>query len=148
MQRNNQWIIVITLIMATFVLAACGQASPDTSELPAPAVLEEIDGSDLHRITLTERAAERLGIETMALEEQAIDGSQRLVVPYSAILYDIDGATWVYTSPEPLTFVREAVTIDYVEDDQAVLTDGPEAGTEIVTTGVAELYGADIGVGK
>jgi len=29
-----------------------------------------------------------------------------------------------------------------------VLTDGPAAGTEVVTVGVPELYGADTGIGK
>jgi hypothetical protein len=29
-----------------------------------------------------------------------------------------------------------------------VLVDGPAAGTKVVTVGVAELYGADTGIGK
>ena len=75
-------------------------------------------------------------------------GALRKVIPYSAVIYDLTGDTWVYTSPEPLTFVRQPVTVDYIEGDTAVLVDGPDAGTLVATVGVAELYGADTGVGK
>jgi hypothetical protein len=70
------------------------------------------------------------------------------IIPYSAIIYDLEGNTWVYTSPEPLVFVRHPVTVDYIEGDRAILSDGPPAGTEVAIVGVAELYGADTGVGK
>jgi hypothetical protein len=71
-----------------------------------------------------------------------------MVIPYAAVIYDLHGETWTYTSPEPLTFVRQAITVDYIEGDMAVLSDGPAAGTQVATVGVAELYGADTGVGK
>jgi hypothetical protein len=64
------------------------------------------------------------------------------------VIYDLKGGTWVYTSPEPLTFVRQPITVDYIEGDTVVLLDGPPTGTELATVGVAELYGADTGVGK
>jgi hypothetical protein len=54
----------------------------------------------------------------------------------------------MYISPAPLTYVREPITVDYIEGDMVVLVDGPAAGTEVVTVGVAELYGADTGIGK
>jgi hypothetical protein len=75
-------------------------------------------------------------------------GTLHKVIPYAAVIYDLTGKTWVYTSPEPLTFVRQPISIDYIEDDMAVLVDGPDAGTLVATVGVAELYGADTGVGK
>jgi multidrug efflux pump subunit AcrA (membrane-fusion protein) len=70
------------------------------------------------------------------------------VVPYSALLYDLDGSTWIYVSPEPLVFMRQPVTVDFIEGDRVILSDGPSAGTIVATVGVAELYGADTGVGK
>jgi hypothetical protein len=70
------------------------------------------------------------------------------VVPYSALLYDLDGSTWIYVSPEPLVFMRQPVTVDFIEGDRAILSDGPSVGTIVATVGVAELYGADTGVGK
>jgi hypothetical protein len=75
-------------------------------------------------------------------------GTLQKVIPYAAVIYDLTGDTWVYTSPEPLTFVRQPISVDYIEGDMAVLVDGPDAGTLVATVGVAELYGADTGVGK
>ena len=75
-------------------------------------------------------------------------GALKKVVPYSAVIYDLTGGTWVYTSPEPLTYVREPISVDYIEGDMAVLADGPDVGTLVATVGVAELYGIDTGVGK
>lgn len=74
-------------------------------------------------------------------------GMQRTVIPYSSLIYDLHGDTWIYTSPAPLTFVRERVTVDYIDGDNAILAEGPGAGTEIVSVGVAELYGTEFGVG-
>jgi biotin carboxyl carrier protein len=75
-------------------------------------------------------------------------GLHRSVIPYQAVLYDLNGKSWVYTNPEPFVFVRAAVEIDYVEGDLAVLTSGPSVGSAIVTTGAAELQGAEFGVGE
>ena len=70
------------------------------------------------------------------------------MVPYAAILYDLNGNTWVYTVPAPLTYVRASITVDHIDGDQVYLLDGPPEGTEVVTVAVAELYGIDTGVGK
>ena len=64
------------------------------------------------------------------------------------MIYDIEGNTWIYTSPAPLTFVREQIVIDRIEGDQAFLSKEPEFDAPIVTVGVAELYGAETGVSK
>ena len=62
------------------------------------------------------------------------------------MLYDPDGATFTYTSPEPLVFVRAPITIDRIEGDVAYLTEGPATGTSVVTVGAAELFGTELGV--
>ena len=66
------------------------------------------------------------------------------VVPYSAVIYGASGDAWVYTSPEPAVFVRRQVTIEDIDDGTAVLSDGPPVGTQVVTVGAAELYGAEL----
>ena len=76
------------------------------------------------------------------------DGIARKVVPYASLLYGINGDTWIYTSPEPLMFVRHPVQVDYIDKDWAVLSDGPPAGTSVVSIGVAELYGTEFKIGK
>jgi hypothetical protein len=137
-------------VVATVSLAACAApAAPHAA--PDPAIVEEIEGpegSDLHRITLTERAAERLGIETAPAEMAAVEGSasDRLVIPYSAVFYTADGSAWAYTNPEPLVYMRAPLDVDYVADDLAVLADGEEAMT-VVSVGAVELYGAESGLG-
>jgi hypothetical protein len=74
-------------------------------------------------------------------------GMERKIVPYAAVIYGPRGETWVYTNPEPLTFIRNPIVIDYIEGDQVVLSDGPPPGTKVVTVGAAELYGTESGVG-
>ena len=69
------------------------------------------------------------------------------VVPYSALIYDPFGLTWIYTSPEPRTFVRHQVQVDYIEGDVAILSDGPPTGTVVASVAVAELYGTEFEVG-
>ena len=65
-----------------------------------------------------------------------------------AILYDLNGNTWIYISPESLQFLRVPVVVDYILEDTVVLLEGPPAGTKVAVVGVAELHGADTGVGK
>lgn len=71
-----------------------------------------------------------------------------IVVPFSAIVYDIHGGTWVYTNPSPNNYVRQRVELQTVLEKQAVLTRGPKAGTKVVTVGAAELFGTEFGGGK
>jgi hypothetical protein len=135
------------MIMSLLPLAACSQHESHAAHAEHPAQVEKIEGSALSRVTLTERAAERIGLETASVREQELDGSMRKVVPYSSLIYDPKGRTWIYTSPQPRTFVRQQVEVDRIDGDWVLLVDGPAAGTEIASVGVAEIYGAETGVG-
>jgi hypothetical protein len=252
MQRRHRWIIVM-LVIAALHLSACAQAPP-TQEKIQPARVEPIEGTDLKRVVLTEKAAERLGLQTALVREEPVErtrtvggevvaapdaktaapglvwvrvfltegdltqvdrsqpayvvsleddeedsdeaeellaeadegpfddseegdaavyyvvdnadnrltlgqrvfielvlsgsGTPRKVIPYAAVIYDPHGATWVYTNPEPLVFVRHPIVVDYIDDDEAILSDGPSAGIAVVTVGAAELFGAETGVSK
>ena len=64
---------------------------------------------------------------------------KNLVVPYSAIIYDLEGGQWVYTNPEPNVFVRKRVQVQYITDNLAIISRGIEANTKVVTKGAAEL---------
>jgi multidrug efflux pump subunit AcrA (membrane-fusion protein) len=148
MLHINRWLIVVLLLIAGLQLAACNTAETSEAAPEKASVVEPIEGTELNRVLLSQKAAERLDIQTAQVRQEQVDGTQRLVIPYGALIYDLNGDTWVYTRPEPLTFVRAPITVDYIEGDIAVLTDGPTSGTEVVTVGVAELYGADTGIGK
>jgi hypothetical protein len=136
-----RWIFV-GLAVAALALGGC--ASKSTAEPAAEAItIEEQEATGLKVLTLSEKAAERLGVETAPVAA----GGSGMTVPYAAIVYDADGKTWAYVNSEGLTYQRAPVTVDEIEGDVARLSDGPPEGTPVVTIGAAELYGAEIGVG-
>lgn len=147
MKHINRWLVVMLLILAALQLAACSQATVEATKIE-PALVEPIDGTEFNRLTLTEKAVERLDIQTDSVREELLNGEQRLVIPYGAVLYDLNGGTWAYTSSEPRVYVRQPITIETIDGDMVVLTNGPAPGTAVVTVGAAELYGADTGIGK
>lgn len=237
MKRRYQWMVLVLIAIAGPQMVACNSNS-DVGHREEPAHVEPIEGTDLSRIELTQKAAERIAVQTVPvrkeqvvrtrtfggrvvqagdgalirvslsasdlnkvdrgqpavvrpLEEgapgwmaQVVDapdpeeatealycridataiglvldqavfvevsmvssGAQQKLVPYSAVLYDRHGETWVYTCPEPLVYVRAPIVVDYIDGDLAVLTEGPPAGTEVVTAGASELFGAETGIG-
>ena len=139
---------VLVLILVGLHFTSCGRDSQKQPKVE-PAQVEHVEGSELSRVTLTEKAIERLGIQTAPVRESHVSRSEspRKVVPYASVLYDAHGKTWVYKSPEPRLFVRHSIDVDYIEGDLAILSDGPPAGTDVVTVGVAELYGTEFEIG-
>lgn len=146
MKLINKMMIVILFIVG-LQLSACAPNDVRAEKIQ-PAKLESIEGSDFKRVVLTEKAAERLDVQTATVAQEQVNNSTKLVIPYASIIYGLKGETWVYTNPEPLVFIRHAITIEHIEDDQVILSDGPDVGTAIVTVGVAELFGAETGVSK
>jgi len=145
---------VLAAAAVALLLLIASNSSSETAaveEDSGPATVENIEGSELRHVILTEEAAERLGIETAPITETdvasaGVEGGtvSQKSVPYSAVLYDLNGGAFVYTSPEPLTFVRAPITVDrIVGGETAILLDGPDTGTAVVTVGGAELFGAE-----
>lgn len=119
----------------------------DAVAMAKPAVastVQTINGSNLKKITLSQRALERLDIKTALV---AVDASGIITAPYGALLYDRNGKTWAYTNPEPLVFVRSAVVVDSIRGGVVYLKEGPPAGTVLVVVGASELHGIENGVG-
>jgi RND family efflux transporter MFP subunit len=71
-----------------------------------------------------------------------------LTVPWSAVIHDLHGGTWVYEQTGERAFVRRRVVVRFVTGDRAVLATGPPAGTRIVSAGAAELFGTETGFSK
>jgi hypothetical protein len=136
----------LVLIAAGVSLSACSEASTgydyETASHHEPAKLEPIKGTDVKRVIFDAEGAKRVGLQTA----QVRGAGQRKVIPYAAVIYDAEGNTFTYTSPEPLVYVREKVKVDYVAGDRVVLSEGPSVGTEIVTVGAAEVYGTEFEV--
>jgi hypothetical protein len=149
-QRNigTAILVVLLAVCAISILVFVNDSSSETASGAAtkeqPYTVGEKDPeTGIASVTLVEKAAERTGIETATVEGGS---GGALEVPYSALWYDAKGNAFVYVVTAPLSYVRAAVTVDSVEGDKAVLSAGPDAGTEIVTVGVAELYGAETGL--
>ena len=121
-----------------------GVAVAAVNAKPGASQVEKIAGSSLSKVTLTQKSAERLDIKTGKVTLQ--DGV--VSAPYAALLYDVKGKTWVYTNPSPLVYVRAPVVVDSIKGPNALLKEGPPEGTVVVVVGVAELYGAESGIGK
>lgn len=141
MKHINKLMIVM-LVTAGLQLTACHREHA-AHHAEHPAEVKKIEGSDLSEVHLTERAIQRLDVKTDQVREQ---GAKK-VVPYSSLIYDVNGQTWVYTSPQPRTFVRSKVDVDYIKGDMAFLNDGPPTGTLVASVAVAELYGTEFKVG-
>jgi hypothetical protein len=151
MEHKNR-LLAAALVMASLPLSAC-QQRPATATAAAkhepPAAVERVAGTELSRVTLSEMAIQRIALKTDEVREAKVSRSttKQKVVPYSALIYDARGNTWIYTSPQPRTFVRHKVQVNYIDRTVVVLKDGPPAGTVVVSVGAAELYGTEFKVG-
>jgi hypothetical protein len=137
------------MVATVLLTAGCNKPSVAQAEPIHPASVEKIDGSAISRVTLSEDAMQRLDIQTGAVTEAKSprkDATQK-AVPYAALIYDPQGNSWVYTSPDARVFVRAPVDIDFIQGDMVYLKDGPAPGTAVATVGVAELYGTEFTVG-
>ncbi|CAN5922729.1 hypothetical protein BH11MYX4_BH11MYX4_12380 [soil metagenome] len=99
-----------------------------TYELGAPAVF---------------RQGERVEVE-LTYQDQG----PSLVVPASAVVRDAQGGAWVYEAQGAQVFARRRVDVVRVQGDGALLAAGLKAGTPVVRTGAAELWGFELGGGK
>jgi len=127
-------------LLASSAVAGCTSTSAET-EMAAPASVEEVSGSDVKKVTLTQDAASAIGVETASVT-QAPGG--RLAVPYSAIIYYLDGSAWTYTAKPGRQYLRVPVTIAAITGDRATLSRGPAVGTPVVVVGAPELLGAEL----
>ena len=139
MKRNRTWGLIGALVSVLLVAGCSDPAEPPSEEAIH---IEELE-SGLKNLTLSAKAAERLGIATADVEA----AGEQTVVPYASVIYDAQGATWAYVAIEPLSFERESIVVGSISGEEAFLVDGPPAGTPVVIVGAAELYGAETGVG-
>ena len=130
---------VLLLVAVLTTAAACSKVESSESEYKDPATLTEIDGKTNKQVTFTERAMERIGVET----KPVTDGAGGRVVPYSSIVYDPDGTTWVFTEVKPRSFLRVPITVLDIRGEEVLISDGPASGTLVATVGVSELFGAE-----
>lgn len=142
-QRMSGAIRAAMAMAAFLALGACGTAV-GLESAESPIEVEEIEGADVARITLSESAVERLDIRT----ESVSTSDDGFVVPSAAVIIDPDGVYWVYTSPSLRVYVRAELLSAHEEGLETFFKTGPDVGMAVVTVGVPELYGAEVGIGK
>jgi hypothetical protein len=130
----------VAVLLGALSTSACSSTEEASTAGYEPATLEPVDGTDLKKVTFTEEGARRTGLRTATVRRSG----RHLVVPYAALIYTGEGTAYVYTSPQPLTYVRAEVEVDRVDGDRVLLSDGPPAGGDVVTGGAAEVYGAEL----
>jgi hypothetical protein len=122
-------------------LSACSEIETETPAGYEPATLQALEGrDDLKRVTLTAEGARRIGLETAEVDRS---GGQK-TVPYAALIYDPEGAVYVYTGVGRRSYLREQVEVQRIDGHQALLSRGPPMGTTVVTVGAAEVHGAEL----
>lgn len=129
-----------------FSLPACAApAAAPAAVGEAPAKVEKNAATGIAKLTLTQRGVDRLELKTGPVTAGA---GKNVLLPYGALMYDANGKTWVYTNPEDRVYLRQAVTVAKVEAGVVTASAGPPAGTQVVTVGAAELFGAEFNTGK
>ena len=145
MRTTRTWGIAPLVVAAGLGLTGCQTAasgSEAAEAIAAAASVEEDPDGGPATLTLTGAALERLRLETSPVEGSA----GALVVPYAAVIYDADGATWAFVELEPGVYQRHAITITSIDGATVGLSAGPPPGTEVVTVAAAELVGVEAGI--
>jgi hypothetical protein len=131
----------LLLVALSISMAACTADEPEEHPY-TPATLSAADADGVKTVTFTEDAAKRVGLQT----EPAVANGTGVIVSYAALIYDKKGESWVYTAPQPLSYKRVKVVIDRIDGSKAMLSAGPAPGVLVVTTGAAEVYGAELDI--
>jgi hypothetical protein len=132
------------LLLAALAAGAigCSGSKPAPSTPPAARV---VGAGARARVVLSAEAERRLGITT-ALVRRVDAGNARAVVPFAALLYDAQGRAFTFVAAPGRGFERRRVGVAAINGHRVTLTRGPRPGARVVTTGGAELLGAQQGV--
>jgi hypothetical protein len=128
----------LALLAAGLALSGCQEVASNVVE-EQPFQLEPVEGTDLSRVHLSADIAENIDLQT----DEVRASGHGTVIPHLALIYSPEGEAFVYTRPEPLTYVRAPIEIDRVMDDRVLLSAGPPPGTVVVTVGAAELLATE-----
>jgi hypothetical protein len=131
---------VVAIAVATS--AGCAEIESVTAEPYEPAALESTGPDKPARIILTDEAVDRVALQTTEVKPLG----KELTVDHAALVFDKAGKPWVFTVVRPRTYLRAAIGIEEVQNNLVILSAGPPAGTQVVTVGAIELWGAELGI--
>lgn len=126
-------------------VAVAGCARTTTIEPESPISISSRPGA-APILTLSERAARRLGLAVATVRALPAPGVALWVIPAGALLYAPDGTASVYAEVAPRSFERQILTVLATGADLVLVTNGPQDGMRVVTVGAAELLGAESGL--
>ena len=133
--------------LITFGASGCSEAGASNESNAETAVTVESAGEDQPaRLTVSERAEERLGFRTEPVRAASDQPGVTEIISYSAVVYDADGKSWAYSSPSPRTYIRVPLEINSITGKTVLLKSGPRVGTQVVVVGAPELVGAEAGI--
>jgi hypothetical protein len=135
-------VLGVAVAVAVATSAGCAEIESVTAEPYEPAALESTGPDKPAKVILTEEAVDRVALQTTEVKALGKD----LTVDHAALVFDKAGKPWVFSVVGPRTYVRATVTIKEVQDNVATLSAGPPAGTQVVTVGAIELWGAELGI--
>lgn len=145
LRRPRRLTAAILAIAVAGSLSACNEVEKSEKEHYQPATVKPLPGDDERKIvTLTQEGADRIVLQTGSVEEKG----RHVTIPYDALLYEKDGATFVYTNPKGLTFVPTHIEVDRVVGNRVLLKHGPRPGTKVVTQGAQQVHGAELEYGE
>jgi len=132
------------LAVITSGASGCSEAGASNEENSETAVTVEEAGEDQPaRLTVSERAEQRLGLRTEPVRAATGQPGVTELIPYTAVVYDSDGESWAFSAPSPRTYVRVPIAIASITGKTVLLKSGPPVGTQVVVVGVPELVGAE-----
>ena len=102
-------------------LCAAGRASSAAEERPV--TVEKNAGHRPEALTLSAKAAERLGIADGRRVGRS--GRRARPCPYAAVIYDASGKTWATRTPRAPCSSAQPITVDRIEGDLAYLSGRP-----------------------
>ncbi|HUR54410.1 MAG TPA: efflux RND transporter periplasmic adaptor subunit [Gemmataceae bacterium] len=125
-----------------------GAPSVNAKPAAAPPTANPLTGTTDLYYALDNKTAKHSPGERRAVAVTLREPAESLVVPWTAVVTDIHGGTWVYEKTADRTYSRKRVSVRYVAGETAVLSDGPPVGTPVVVAGAAELFGTETGFSK
>ena len=140
--KRLYFFLLVAVVLASLQLSACTPNPKPVAE-EAPVHVEHLNGEQPTRVTLTTDAVKRLDLQTDSVQVATVNGVKQTVIPYAAIVYDTEGRTWIYTSPQAGTYLRTPVQVELIQDDDVIIAAGLPAGTAVVTVGAEELLGSE-----
>ena len=128
----------LAVLASGLVLGACSEVASNLRENQPYKVIGPED-APIKTVQMEDATAALLPVETTSVRRKG----NRKVVPHDAVIYNPDGDVFVYTKPKAQTYRRAPIEVIRVHGNEALLSDGPPAGTTIVTTGSAELLATE-----